>query len=118
MTSKDVASSMYDQLKVAQRRLGKTQVGLAREIGVPQPRISEFETRMRDGEVTKQMELLILTAEKLGLVPMLVPEGALEQVTAAIQDYEIVERIGSKSVFDAIYDEVEEEQLSSAGMSF
>lgn len=85
-------------------------MALASQMGIPQPRLSELEGRMRNGNVSKQLELLLATAETLGLVAVLVPQGAVEHVKGAIDDYEIAQRIGRRSQFDEIYDEVAEEE--------
>lgn len=115
MSIREVSADIYAQLKAAQDGQHVTQRSLAHDLGVPQPRLSEMEGRIKSGEVTKQMELLLLAADRLGLVPMLVPKDVVPAVKTVIQDYSVSQRIGRRSQFDQIWGEVAEEESRPIG---
>jgi|GEM_PF-1752330 len=78
MDMDDVAYGLYQDFRKARMARGLQQEALARDLGVAQPRIAELEARLRDGKLTKQMQLFLRAAAAMGLVPVLVPAEVAE----------------------------------------
>jgi transcriptional regulator with XRE-family HTH domain len=85
-----------------------SQKELAQRLNIPQPRISELETKLKSGNMTEQLKLIADLGEQLGLSLMMVPDELVPDVHSKIQDYDIEQEFGSKSIFDQIFDEVAE----------
>lgn len=82
----NVSRDIHDTLKGARTASGMAQEALALALGVTQPRVAEFEARLRDGRPTKQVMMLLEAAAALGLVPMFVPKDAADAVRAVIEE--------------------------------
>lgn len=81
----DVSREIHDTIRGARTARGMAQETLAQALNVPQSRIAEFESRLRNGRPTKQVSMLLQAAAALGLVPMFVPEDAADEVKAIIE---------------------------------
>lgn len=112
MSADNFSVQIYDRVKSARAQRKLSQQELAKRLHVSQPRISELETKLRTGNVSDQVRLIAGVAEQLGMSLMLVPNELVPSVNSIIQDYEIEQRVGPKSIFDQIFDPAEEWEMS------
>lgn len=115
--SRSSFENIYDRVRKARTQRHLSQNDLARKLNLPQPRISELETRLKSGNMTEQFKLVADLAEQLGLSLMMIPNEIVPDVQSKIQDFDIEQQFGSKSVFDQIFDDVTEYEASAAGTS-
>ena len=108
MSQFDTPTKAYAAFKKAQAERGLSHTDLARRLQVHQPRLSEFEHRLKDGTVSAQMKMFLKVADELGFVVKLVPREVETDVDTRIRDFEIEKKVCSKSVFDEIFVEAAE----------
>lgn len=109
--------NIYERVRKARTQRHLSQKDLARKLNLPQPRISELETKLKSGNMTEQFKLVADLAEQLGLSLMMIPNEIVADVQSKIQDFDIEQQFGSKSIFDQIFDDVADYEASDARSS-